>query len=75
MDEYYFSADLVDNRRLRLAPLTDRHIAMCGDEIEDPSGYYLFEIHGTGSTERVEVLARVMNEDAVFWLQNTFNMR
>ena len=75
MDEYYCSAELGDNRRLRLAPLTDRQIAMCGEEIEDPSGCYLFEIHGTGNTERVEVLARVMNEDAVLWLQRMFNMR
>ena len=75
MAEYYYSADIGDGRVLCLAPLSDRNINLSGDDIDDPSGYYLFERHKSGDSEHVEILARVQNDDAISWLRSTFNMR
>src|SRR3546814_17182085 len=53
MEEYYFSLDLGDNRTLYLSPMTDRWIAMSGEEVPDPSGYFLFEKHGRSEERSV----------------------
>ena len=74
MDEHYFSVRLGEERTLCLAPLTDRRIAMSGQEIPDPSGYFLFEQRGTDENARVEIIAQVLSEDAVFRLRDTFKM-
>lgn len=73
MAQFYFSVNIDNDRTLCLAPLTDRKIAMSGQEIADTSGYFLFETRG--SDERgVEIIAHVVSEDAVFRLREAFNM-
>jgi hypothetical protein len=74
MAEFYFSVNLDNERTLCLAPLTDCRIAMAGIDIGDPSGYFLFETRGTGDNAGIEVIARVLTEDAAFRLRDMLNM-
>ena len=74
MDELYFSVNLEDGRTLCLAPLTDRRIALSGEEIADTSGYFLFENDGRQGSERVEVLAQVLSEEAALRLRDMLCM-
>lgn len=75
MDGLYFSAPLDDGRTLCLTQLTDRRVAMSPDAIEDTSGYFLYELTGTGDAARVDVIARVETEDAVLRLRTMLNLR
>lgn len=74
MNDLYFSVNLPDDRTLFLATLTDRRLAMAVDEIEDPSGYFLFEQHGTGSMAAINIIARAVSEEAALWLRDMFKM-
>ena len=74
MDEFYFSVNIDNERTLCLAPLTDRRLAMAGEEIVDASGYFLFEKRGNGDYAGIDVIAKVVSEDAVFRLRDMFRM-
>ena len=74
MDGFYFSVNLDDNRTLCLAPITDRQIAMSGEEISDQSGYFLFEKSGFDEFGGIEIIAQVFSEDAAIRLSEMFNM-
>ena len=74
MDEFYFSIITDSGRKLCLAPLTDRRLAMAGQEIADVTGYFLYEQSGEGETATVEILARVISDEAVSRLRSQFNM-
>ncbi len=74
MDEFYFSVNLDDERTLCLAPLTDRWLAMSGQEIANPSGYFLYERRGSDELCGVEIIAHVVSEEAAFRLRDMFNM-
>ena len=73
--EYYFSVSLDNNERtLCLAPLSDRYLSMSGQEISDPSGYFLFEKRGTGDLADIEIIAQALSEDAALRLRSMLNM-
>lgn len=74
MDEYYFSVTLDNERTLCLAPLSDRYLSMSGQEISDPSGYFLFEKRGTGDLADIEIIAQALSEDAALRLRSMLNM-
>jgi hypothetical protein len=74
MAEFYFTVNLDNERTLYLAPLTDRRIAMAGIDVGDTSGYFLFEKCGTGDLASIEVIARVLTEDAALRLRDMLNM-
>lgn len=74
MLEYYFSVSLDNNRTLCLAPLTDRKIEMSGLQLEDSSGYFLYENHHSNDFSGIEVLAHIMSEDAVMKIKSIFKM-
>lgn len=74
MDDFYFSVNIDENRTLCLSPITDRLIAMAGQEIEDRGGYYLYEQEGRGDFARVEILAHVISADGVEKIRDKFNM-
>jgi hypothetical protein len=73
MAEFYFSVNLDNDRTLYIAPLTDRKIALSGEEIADPSGYFLFEAHSSDDSA-IEIIARVQSEEAAFRLRDMFKM-
>lgn len=74
MSEYYFSVRLDETRTLCLAPLTDRRIEASGQEIADPSGYYLFETCGDYDAPEVEIIAQVVSEEAALRLRDMLQM-
>lgn len=73
MSDYYFSVNLGNDRTLCLAPLTERKRAYSGEEIDDASGYFLFETRGSDETA-VEIIARVQSEEAALKLRDMLNM-
>lgn len=75
MDELYFSVELDDERTLCLAPLTDRRLSMSGQEINDPSGYFLYEQRGSGEFATVEIIAQIISDEALLRIRDAFNMR
>lgn len=75
MSEFYFSVNLGGQRTLCVAPLTDRRIAMSGEDITDVSGYFLFEQRGTGEAAEIEILAHAVSENAAFRLRDMLKMR
>lgn len=74
MSEFYFSVSLDNDRTLCLAPLTDRKIAISGQEIADPSGYFLYETRGSDEAGAVEIIAQIVSEEAVLRLRDMFKM-
>ena len=74
MDKIYYSVNIDNERTLCIAPLTDRRITMSGQEIDDTSGYFLFEKRGYGAFAGIEIIARLASEDAVDRLRDMLNM-
>lgn len=74
MDEYYFTKVLDDTRTLCLAPLTSRRKAFADIEIEDDSGYFLYEKLGTGDAAEVRILAHVISPEGVNELCELFSL-
>jgi hypothetical protein len=74
MSAYYFSKALDNYRTLCLAPLTDRRIAESGQEIQDVSGYFLFEMRGFGDATEIDILAQALSDEAAFRLRDLFEM-
>jgi hypothetical protein len=74
VSEYYFTAPLDNSRTLHIAPLTDRKIEASGQDIPDPSGYFLFETREDNESGGVEIIAQVLSEEAVFRLRDMLKM-
>lgn len=74
MDGLYFSAPIDEERTLCLSPMTDRRQAMASDEVTDPSGYFLYELVGTGESARVEIIAHIISDSAVDRLRTILNL-
>lgn len=70
MAEYYFSAEIDSNTRLCIAPLTEKRIELSGQAVPDPSGYFLYRVHGGSEPSEVEILARLESEEAVLELKD-----
>ena len=74
MSEFFFSIALDETRKLCVAPLTDQCIADSGQQIDDPSGYFLFEKRAVGSHSEVVILAQATSEEAAFTLRGLLQM-
>jgi hypothetical protein len=74
MSDYYFSRTLNNFRTLCLAPLTERRLAESGQDIQDVSGYFLFEKWGCGDAAEIEILAQATSDEAAFRLRELFQM-
>jgi hypothetical protein len=74
MDEIYLSVQLNRDSVLCVAPLTERRLALSGQDMEDPSGYFLFEKRGQDCVGEVEIIARIVSEDAARRVGHLFNM-
>jgi hypothetical protein len=69
MAEYYFSSRIDSNTTLCIAPLTERRAGMVVEEIDDTSGYFLYQMRTAGQQSEIEVLARITSEEAAFRLR------
>jgi hypothetical protein len=74
MSEFFFSVALDKSRTLCVAPLTDQCITNSGQELNDISGYFLFEKSGTGDRAEIEILAQATSEEAAFRLRQLLRM-
>lgn len=74
MDQLYFSAEIEGGKMLCLAPLTDSQIENSGQDIPDSAGYFLFE-RDKNDPFRIEVIAKVISDEALFKLKQAFNLR
>lgn len=74
MNEFYLSVQLEDDRTLCVAPLTERRLNVSGQEVEDASGYFLFEKRGDDEVGEVEIIARLVSEEAALRLGSLFKM-
>jgi hypothetical protein len=74
MGDYYFSVNLDNYRSLCIAPLTNRQLAISGQEVSDVSGYFLFEKRGCGESAEIDILAQATSEEAAFRLRELFRM-
>lgn len=64
MESFYLSKKLDDERLLCVAPLSNRNIALSGQEVDDASGYFLFEKRGSEEVYDVIILAHLVSEEA-----------
>ena len=74
MDEYYFSVDIDEKRKLCLSPLTNRLAERADIAIQDTSGYYLYEQEGTIENPFIKILAHIISEEGLFDLRDRFQM-
>jgi hypothetical protein len=74
MPEYYFSAELDGETTLCISPITDKCIELSGEQVDDPSGYFLYQTKGGASLSEVEILARLTSEEAALKLKQILSM-
>ena len=75
MAQYYFSAKIDSDTTLCIAPLTTRRIELSGQQIDDPSGYFLYQTRGGGEPSDVEILARLESEEAALRLKDMLALK
>jgi len=75
MPEYYFSAKIDSDTTLCIAPITDKRVELSGEQIEDRSGYFLYQIKGRGEPGEVEILARLTSEEAALRLKEMLALK
>ena len=75
MSEYYFSAKVDSQTTLCIAPITDKRVELSGQEIEDRSGYFLYQTKGDGDPGEVEILARLESEEAALRLKDMLSLK
>lgn len=54
--------------------MTDRRLSMAAQDVPDTSGYFLYELIGTGETARVEIIARVISDEAIHRLREMLRL-
>jgi len=74
MSEFYFSRQLDETRTLCVAPLSDRRIEASGQDVPNPSGYFLFETRGTDESAEVQIIAQVVSQEAALRLRDLLKM-
>ena len=74
MSGYYLSVRIDEDHLLCVSPLTDRNIHLSGQDVEDPSGYFLFEKRGNDDDQDVEILAHLVSEEAAFRMGQLLKM-
>lgn len=74
MEGFYLSVRLDEGRVLCIAPLTDRNIELSGQDLEDASGYFLFEKRGFVEAQDVEILAHLVSEEAALRIGKLLKM-
>ncbi len=75
MSEYYFSAKIDSETTLCIAPITNKRVELSGQEIEDRSGYFLYQTKGDGEPGEVEILARLTSEEAAIRLKEMLALK
>jgi hypothetical protein len=75
MAEYYFSAKVDSDTTLCIAPITKKRLELSGQDIGDPSGYFLYQTKGGGEPGDVEIIARLESEEAALKLKDMLALK
>ena len=75
MTQYYFSVKIDSDTTLCIAPITDKRVDLSGQEIEDRSGYFLFQTKGNGEPGDVEIIAKLTSEEAALRLREMLSLK
>lgn len=75
MSDFYFSAKVDEETTICIAPITERRVELSGEEINDKSGYFLFETKGGAEPSEVYILARLTSEDAALRLRRMLALK
>ena len=75
MSNYYFSAQIDKDTTLCIAPLTSKRIELSGQQVEDVSGYFLYQSRGGGEPSEVQILARLESEEAALRLRHMLALK
>jgi hypothetical protein len=74
MAQFYFSRKTNTGTVLCLSPITDKRVELSGEEVEDRSGYFLYELRGGAEPSQVEILARVQSDEAAMRLKQMLKL-
>ncbi len=74
MAQYYFSAQLDNDRALFIAPISDIDLELSGEVVEDSSGYFLYERCYSTPDAQITLLARIHSEEAAFQMSRLLNL-
>jgi hypothetical protein len=74
MAQYYFSAQLDNDRALFIAPISDVDLEMSGEIVTDASGYFLYERCYSSPDAPITLLARLHSEEAAFQMSRMLNL-
>ncbi len=74
MEHYFLSADQEDGTVLCMAPLTSRQMQVSDVDIDDPSGVFLYKQTGKDYPTKVQIIARVLTEEAAIMFQSVFKL-
>jgi hypothetical protein len=74
MDNLYYTVNIEAGRELCLSPLTDRLIELSGQDVDDQSGYFLYERNVRGGVTDIEIIARVLSPEGASRLRDAFKM-
>ena len=73
MADFYFSAEIDSETTICISPLTNRTIELSGQEFDDCSGYFLYTTQ-SGPYPKVNILARVQSEEAIWHLRGMLSL-
>lgn len=75
MADYYFSARVDSDTTLCIAPIAKKRVELSGQDIRDPSGYFLYQTKGGGDPGEVEIIARLESEEAALKLKEMLALK
>ena len=74
MQGFYFSASNARGETLYLSPITNRIIEQSKDEIEDTSGYFLYQVIDSKPHNLVNILAQIHSDDAALKMRDVLGL-
>jgi len=74
MQGFYFSASKPDGYTLCLSPITNRILDESSQEVEDQSGYFLYEMLNDAGRRVVNILAQVHTDDAALRMRDMLGL-
>ena len=75
MAEYYFSARVDNDTTLCIAPLTRKRVELSGQQIDDLSGYFLYQTRGGGEPGEVGNPRPARVEEAALRLKDMLSLK
>lgn len=71
---FYFSKAIDSERVLCLAPISQRQLDVADSDVEDCSGYFLFEQTGITDCREVKILAQIHSDDAALTIRDMMQL-